>query len=426
TISTGAIKNYKILTESEKPEGNGYLATVNATVSLPHLVTYAKNHGSECEFAGNTFGMDLKLFKIQKENELKALYDGIPMIVEFAKKGMKHVLSVSEPTIVNYKLDYETYEREEYDKGGSFSRPWKKGYEQAKGVIELSPGVKGILFEKYHINGLLNSPITRPDGIFAYQKDDTVLNGLNSISTGENVLLEFKVKWIPVDQNYTLENYIDEFLSNIALDLEAFEKYEERGYKVSKVNRGYQSSYRDRERFYRFRNCSEDINNWYYTLLTALDKVRNNVKIVDNTGTVSDFALQELSDLKTDGEYKDINKYLVNNIQLEELHNTMEERHLKNRHYALGLNSPTESEAWSFPGKVHKVLNMYHDYDPFVSYGGSGLFSKLYFVFTTGFPMRSYIKSLGSLPGDSVCDVYTIIPTDEIGKYSSFRISSTE
>lgn len=75
TVSNGSIKEYKILSEYEKGGGSGYSVTANATVSLPHLITYAKNHGSECEFAGNTFGMEMKLFKLQKENELKAIYN---------------------------------------------------------------------------------------------------------------------------------------------------------------------------------------------------------------------------------------------------------------------------------------------------------------------------------------------------------------
>ena len=62
TVSNGSIKDYKEVSSFEKPDGSGYMITVNATVSLPHLITYAKNHGSECEFAGNTFGMELKLF----------------------------------------------------------------------------------------------------------------------------------------------------------------------------------------------------------------------------------------------------------------------------------------------------------------------------------------------------------------------------
>ncbi len=66
TVSNGSIKEYKIVSEYQKADGTGYGVTANTTVSLPHLITYAKSHGSECEFAGNTFGMEIRLFNLQK------------------------------------------------------------------------------------------------------------------------------------------------------------------------------------------------------------------------------------------------------------------------------------------------------------------------------------------------------------------------
>ena len=100
TVSNGSIKDYKEVSSFEKPDGSGYMITVNATVSLPHLITYAKNHGSECEFAGNTFGMELKLFNLQKENELKALYNMLPMIDNLCKTTMHWELEVEEPQLL--------------------------------------------------------------------------------------------------------------------------------------------------------------------------------------------------------------------------------------------------------------------------------------------------------------------------------------
>ena len=55
TISKGAIKEYSLISDINKGDNTGFVVTIKATVSLPHLIKYAKNHGSECEFAGNTF-----------------------------------------------------------------------------------------------------------------------------------------------------------------------------------------------------------------------------------------------------------------------------------------------------------------------------------------------------------------------------------
>ena len=98
TVSNGSIKDYKEISSVKTGDGT-YNVTLSATVSLPHLITYAKNHGSECEFAGNTFGMEMKLFELQKENELKALYNLSDMIEGMLPTTMKYELIVGEPKI---------------------------------------------------------------------------------------------------------------------------------------------------------------------------------------------------------------------------------------------------------------------------------------------------------------------------------------
>ncbi|MDE6460234.1 MAG: hypothetical protein K2K52_05295, partial [Paramuribaculum sp.] len=105
TISTGAIKEYKIVSESEKPEGKGYMVTVKATVSLPHLITYAKNHGSECEFAGNTFGMQMKIYEMQKDNEAKILENLTTQVQALLPELLTWEIEISEP-----KVDWDSDE----------------------------------------------------------------------------------------------------------------------------------------------------------------------------------------------------------------------------------------------------------------------------------------------------------------------------
>ena len=72
TLSNGSIKSYKELSAVENNNGE-WTVTIDGIVSLPHLIKYVRSQGSECEFAGNTFGMQIKLFEIQKENERKVL-----------------------------------------------------------------------------------------------------------------------------------------------------------------------------------------------------------------------------------------------------------------------------------------------------------------------------------------------------------------
>lgn len=74
TVSNGSIKEYKELGCGPTNNG-GQFVTLQATVSLPHLIKYSQSKGSECEFAGNTFAINEKLRNIRKNNTVKILKD---------------------------------------------------------------------------------------------------------------------------------------------------------------------------------------------------------------------------------------------------------------------------------------------------------------------------------------------------------------
>lgn len=98
TITHGAIKEFKEVAGAQLPD-NRYSVTVQATVSLPNLITYAKNHGSECEFAGSTFGMQMKLYELQKQNELKALENLRETLKPMMASAMHWEIEVGEPKV---------------------------------------------------------------------------------------------------------------------------------------------------------------------------------------------------------------------------------------------------------------------------------------------------------------------------------------
>lgn len=98
TITHGAIKEFKEVAAAQLSD-NRYSITVQATVSLPNLITYAKNHGSECEFAGNTFGMQMKIYELQKQNELKALENLRESLKPMIAAAMHWEIEVGEPKV---------------------------------------------------------------------------------------------------------------------------------------------------------------------------------------------------------------------------------------------------------------------------------------------------------------------------------------
>lgn len=72
TVASGNVKSYEEL--SCVTMANGSMSvTLSATVSISNLITYAKSHGSSAEFAGQTFTMNMRMRKLNTENEYKAL-----------------------------------------------------------------------------------------------------------------------------------------------------------------------------------------------------------------------------------------------------------------------------------------------------------------------------------------------------------------
>ena len=101
TVSNGSIKDYKEISSAQTANGT-YSVTLSTTVSLPNLITYAKNHGSECEFAGNTFGMEMRLFEIQKENEKTALLNLNSQLRSILPNLLRWRIDIKEPRVIKY------------------------------------------------------------------------------------------------------------------------------------------------------------------------------------------------------------------------------------------------------------------------------------------------------------------------------------
>lgn len=71
TVSSGNIKNYKELGVIQKTNGLTEVS-LQATVSVKKLTSYAKSHGSSAEFAGAAFVQNMKLIELNRVNTEKA------------------------------------------------------------------------------------------------------------------------------------------------------------------------------------------------------------------------------------------------------------------------------------------------------------------------------------------------------------------
>lgn len=79
TVASGNVKSY---TELSYNIIDGISAvTIKATVSRNKLVSYAKSKGASTEFAGSTFGMNMKLKELNRKNEITVLNNLLNIVI---------------------------------------------------------------------------------------------------------------------------------------------------------------------------------------------------------------------------------------------------------------------------------------------------------------------------------------------------------
>ncbi len=100
TISSGNIKNYKEIGGYMLSDGR-YFVSLQATVCVSKLISYAQSKGAETEFAGATFVMNLKMKELNKKNEEKAIDNLFTMVLAMYPSVFSYQLTVSEPYLTN-------------------------------------------------------------------------------------------------------------------------------------------------------------------------------------------------------------------------------------------------------------------------------------------------------------------------------------
>ncbi len=98
TISNGNIKEYKELASLVLPNGNQSV-TLQTTVCISKLVSYAQSKGASTEFAGATFGMNLKIFELNKKNENIAMENLMTQVKAMIPSCFKPILKLQEPEV---------------------------------------------------------------------------------------------------------------------------------------------------------------------------------------------------------------------------------------------------------------------------------------------------------------------------------------
>ncbi len=112
TVSSGNIKKYEEIASLPLPNGNTSV-TLKVIVSISKLVKYAENHGSAVEFAGATFGANMKLKELNKTNEEKAIENMIFQLKALTPLMFDYKLEMGEPKTSmngdNYVIDSKIF-----------------------------------------------------------------------------------------------------------------------------------------------------------------------------------------------------------------------------------------------------------------------------------------------------------------------------
>lgn len=105
TVSSGNIVGYKEISCEQMP-GGSFFVTLQATVSISKLISYAQSKGAETEFAGATFGMNMKMKELNKKNEEIALNNLADQVIALYPSAFSYSLTVSEPKIIDSNYRY--------------------------------------------------------------------------------------------------------------------------------------------------------------------------------------------------------------------------------------------------------------------------------------------------------------------------------
>lgn len=100
TVASGNIKSYKEIASNVMPDGKTFV-TLQTTVCISKLVSYAQSKGAETEFAGATFGMNIKMKELNKQNEIKAWQNLKKQVVEMYKNAFTYQLEVTNPKLID-------------------------------------------------------------------------------------------------------------------------------------------------------------------------------------------------------------------------------------------------------------------------------------------------------------------------------------
>lgn len=105
SVTSGNIENYSLISSENTIDGKT-IVVVKAIVSIGKLVQFAQSKGASVELAGATFAMNMKIRKMETNNEYQALFMLRKQMCHIAKKGIYDYKVTTEEPSLNYYCRY--------------------------------------------------------------------------------------------------------------------------------------------------------------------------------------------------------------------------------------------------------------------------------------------------------------------------------
>jgi hypothetical protein len=99
SVANGNVKNYDVVSQVEIP-GNGFGITIKANVSIDKLNSFAESKGIAIEFKGGLFAQNIKLQKLNEQNELTACINIYSVIHELLQNGLDYTVETEDPKLL--------------------------------------------------------------------------------------------------------------------------------------------------------------------------------------------------------------------------------------------------------------------------------------------------------------------------------------
>lgn len=260
TITNGNIKSYEEISSTAMPDGSQFV-TLKATVSISNLISYAQSKGAETEFAGATFGMNMKMLELNKKNELIVLNNLVGQIRHFLPYAFDIKVSVSDPIVTNaddflsQSVYLYGYDSEDLDRlAHSFS-------------YYMLPDDD----TQYH------------DKEFEEEFKNWILSANNSYQMGINI------EYVQNQNTASLKQMITSTLQSIFLTNEQKKELYKYNLQPTRIEI-YMDPLNIRLSWCYLRNSKEDLTNWLMDMSNVFNQYFRDFEILDNTGVSSTFS----------------------------------------------------------------------------------------------------------------------------------------